>query len=158
MSEILRAASYFDMMGLVPIWFTKAFVHVNGCLANLSRDKAVLDYFNFLCLSNYLCICEHLHEVWARELNIYTDDLLSDLDMKDVTCGAAAFFSKISLGVGVRVQGLLSFTLTELQTIALALKCVLLSCSVMLHSNNQAALDACVLECELSYPDFQNRC
>ncbi|KAG9284257.1 hypothetical protein G9A89_002067 [Geosiphon pyriformis] len=95
---------------------------------------------------DYLCIREHLHEIWARELNVYTDSSLSDLDIGKVACRAAAFFSEIGMSVSVRVQNLLSFTLAELQAIALALECIPSLCSVVLYSNSQVALDVCVLE------------
>ncbi|KAG9291376.1 hypothetical protein G9A89_003480 [Geosiphon pyriformis] len=42
----------------------------------------------------------------------------------DVTGGVVAFFPKIGLSIGVRVMGLLSFMMTELQTVVLALKFV----------------------------------
>ncbi|KAG9306256.1 hypothetical protein G9A89_016160 [Geosiphon pyriformis] len=117
-----------SLRGLIPIWFT----------------KIVLNSSNFLCSSDYLHVCKCLHEVWAGELNIYTDGSLSGLGTKDVACGAVAFFFEIGSGMGIRVQDLLSSTLAELQIIALVLECAPLSCSVVLHSDSQAALNACI--------------
>ncbi|KAG9288119.1 hypothetical protein G9A89_017714 [Geosiphon pyriformis] len=54
-------------------------------------------------VSDYLCAHEYLHEVWTKKLTIYTDGSLSGLDTGDVAYGVAAFFSKIGLGVGIRV-------------------------------------------------------
>ncbi|KAG9296125.1 hypothetical protein G9A89_011978 [Geosiphon pyriformis] len=107
-------------------------------------------------LNNFLA--GHLHEVWTKELNVYTDSLLSDLGTDKVACGTAAFFSKVGMGVSVRVQDLLLSILAELQTIVLALKCIPSSCSVVLHLNNQVALDVCVLESKLCQSDFCNHC
>ncbi|KAG9304332.1 hypothetical protein G9A89_019894 [Geosiphon pyriformis] len=132
--------------GPVPLWFTRAFVHVNGFLASSGISETGASCSEFFCSDNYLCIYKHLHEVWARELNVYTNGSLSGLGIGEVACGAAVFFFEVDMGVGVRVQGLLSSTLVELQTIVLALECILSSCSVVLHSDSQGTLDACVLE------------
>ncbi|KAG9297785.1 hypothetical protein G9A89_011300 [Geosiphon pyriformis] len=72
--------------------------------------------------------------------------------------GAAAFFSEIGLGIGVRIVGLLSSTMAELQAVVLVLKCVSSSCLVEMCLDSQAALDTCVSELELSGPDFCNCC
>ncbi|KAG9284576.1 hypothetical protein G9A89_004618 [Geosiphon pyriformis] len=77
------------------------------------------------------------------------DGSLSGLGSVNIKAGAAVFFKDISMDLGVRVSGLMSSTLTKLQTIALALECVPSSCSIDLFSNNQAALDACKLELDL---------
>ncbi|KAG9307038.1 hypothetical protein G9A89_003089 [Geosiphon pyriformis] len=184
MSRILGADDYFDVMhslkhfgiafrnilitkcgrkrlspkGPVPSWFTRAFVHVNGFLASFEVSEARASCSEFFCSDDYLCIRECLHEVWTRELNVYTDNLLNGLGTGKVTCRAAAFFSEVGMSVGVKIQGLLSSTLAELQAIALVLECVPLSCSVVLYSDSQVALDACVLESKLCQSDFHNHC
>ncbi|KAG9300347.1 hypothetical protein G9A89_009971 [Geosiphon pyriformis] len=75
--------------------------------------------------------------------------------MLGVTCETAAYFFEIDLSVGVRVQGLLSSMLAELQAIAVALECVLLFCSVVIYSNNITVsilsvmfAELCAMSCE----------
>ncbi|KAG9297859.1 hypothetical protein G9A89_006800 [Geosiphon pyriformis] len=68
--------------------------------------------------------------------------------------GTTVFFDNIGLGLGIKVTGLLSSTLAELQAIALALKCVPPLSSVCLHSDSQTALDACKSELHFICPDF----
>ncbi|KAG9306962.1 hypothetical protein G9A89_000876 [Geosiphon pyriformis] len=135
--------------GPVPVWFNKAFMYMTDHLAGFNGDVADLSCSNFLESSVFLCVHKCLHKVWARELNIFTDGSLSELGTAEMACGVAAYFSEINAGVGVEIRGL---------AIALALKCVLLSCSVVLHSNSQAALAACVSEYKMGQPDFWNKC
>ncbi|KAG9289258.1 hypothetical protein G9A89_007503 [Geosiphon pyriformis] len=99
--------------GPVPVWFSRASVHMCGSLVDLNND-----------------------EVLDGKLNIFTDGSLNGLDILGVACGAAVYFSEIDLGIGVRVQGLLFSMLAELQVIAVALKCVPLSCFVVIHSDS----------------------
>ncbi|KAG9303845.1 hypothetical protein G9A89_018742 [Geosiphon pyriformis] len=112
MSEILDVLCYFDVVhslkhfGVAFVWFSKTFVYMCGSLVDLNNGK---------------------------ELNIFTDGSLSGLSTLGMACGAAAYFSEIDLGVGVRVQ-----------IIAVALECVLLSCSVVIYFDSQVALDAYV--------------
>ncbi|KAG9289008.1 hypothetical protein G9A89_015557 [Geosiphon pyriformis] len=61
----------------------------------------------------------------------------------DACGGAAAYFSKADVSIGVRVFGLLSSILVELQAITLALECVPDSNTVTLFMNSQASLDIC---------------
>ncbi|KAG9305876.1 hypothetical protein G9A89_016528 [Geosiphon pyriformis] len=135
--------------GLVPVWFNKAFVYMCNSLVDLNNSE-VLDSSGLFCSSDFLVVCKYLHKIWTGELNIFTNSSLSGLGTLSVACGAAAYFSKINIGVGVKVQGLLSSMLAKLQAIAVALECVSLSCSVVIHSDSQAALDVCVSEYELS--------
>ncbi|KAG9289656.1 hypothetical protein G9A89_014391 [Geosiphon pyriformis] len=74
------------------------------------------------------------------------DGFLKRLGSVNVAGSAAVFFSDINLGIEVRVVGCLSSTITELQAITLALKCMLSSCLVVVCLDSQAALDACVSE------------
>ncbi|KAG9298770.1 hypothetical protein G9A89_012838 [Geosiphon pyriformis] len=77
------------------------------------------------------------------------DGSLSDLKTVDIKAGAAVFFKNIGMDLGVEMSGLMFSTLTKLQAIALALKCVSLSCSIDLFLDSQAVLDACKLELNL---------
>ncbi|KAG9288345.1 hypothetical protein G9A89_021376 [Geosiphon pyriformis] len=103
-------------------------------------------------------ICNDLLNVGAACLSVYTNGSLSNLGTVDMLAGAAVFFENIDLGLGVRVSGLVSFTLAELQAIALALECVLSSHSVDLFSDSQVAIDAYRSESLLAGPDFKNCC
>ncbi|KAG9296806.1 hypothetical protein G9A89_002203 [Geosiphon pyriformis] len=73
--------------------------------------------------------------------------------------GATVFFDGVDLGLGVEVFGLVSSTMAELQTIALALECVSSSSSVHLFSDSQMALDACKSELVKGYSGvLSNEC
>ncbi|KAG9303702.1 hypothetical protein G9A89_018599 [Geosiphon pyriformis] len=91
-------------------------------------------------------------------LSVYTDRSLSGLETPDMMASAAVFFKDIDLGLGVGISSLVSFTITELQAIVLALECIPSSCFVDLFSDSQAALDAYKSESVLAYLDFRNWC
>ncbi|KAG9295766.1 hypothetical protein G9A89_008994 [Geosiphon pyriformis] len=95
MLEILGASCYFEVVCLL--------------------KHFVLDGSGLFCSDNFLFVHKCLHEVWAGKLNIFIDGSLSGLGTLDVAYGAAAYFFEINLGINVRVQGLLSFTLVEFQ-------------------------------------------
>ncbi|KAG9301124.1 hypothetical protein G9A89_012507 [Geosiphon pyriformis] len=86
------------------------------------------------------------------------DGFLSGLSTFGMKAGAVVFFEDINLSLGVEVFELVSFTMAELQAIALALECVPLFHSIDLFSDNQAALDACKSESKLMHPNFRNWC
>ncbi|KAG9295961.1 hypothetical protein G9A89_011813 [Geosiphon pyriformis] len=71
----------------------------------------------------YDIICNNLLTVDMAHLSVYTDGSLCSLRTANMKAGAAVFFENINSGLGVRVSGLVSSTLTELQAIALALEC-----------------------------------
>ncbi|KAG9307374.1 hypothetical protein G9A89_017203 [Geosiphon pyriformis] len=64
------------------------------------------------------------------------DGSLKELGSIDVAGGAATFFPEIRLGIEVKVMGLLSLTMAELQAVALTLECVPSSYSVERHIAN----------------------
>ncbi|KAG9299248.1 hypothetical protein G9A89_013896 [Geosiphon pyriformis] len=99
-----------------------------------------------------------LHEIWSGCFEAYTDGSLKGAGSADVSSGVAAYFPALGLGVEVKVCGLLSSTMVELQAVALALKCVFSSSSVVLYLDSQAAINACVSEMLLEVPDFCNCC
>ncbi|KAG9293420.1 hypothetical protein G9A89_009144 [Geosiphon pyriformis] len=86
------------------------------------------------------------------------DGSLCGLGTLGIKAGAAVFFEDIDLGLGVKVSGLVSSTMTELQAIALALECVPPFHPVNLFSDSQATLDAYKSELLLECPDFRNQC
>ncbi|KAG9307233.1 hypothetical protein G9A89_017061 [Geosiphon pyriformis] len=94
----------------------------------------------------------------ARVLSVYTDGSLRNLGTVGYEAGAAAFFEDIGVDLGVGMSGLMSSTMAELQTIALALECIPVFSVVHLFSDSQSALDACKSELGLVVPDFRNWC
>ncbi|KAG9305426.1 hypothetical protein G9A89_021144 [Geosiphon pyriformis] len=101
---------------------------------------------NVLDLIDFAKICDHLFGVSTDSISVYTDSFLAGLDTVGMWTGAAIFFYGVDLGLGVEVSGLVSSTMVELQTIALALECIPPSSSVHLFSDSQTALDACKFE------------
>ncbi|KAG9296577.1 hypothetical protein G9A89_015169 [Geosiphon pyriformis] len=91
-------------------------------------------------------------------VSVYTDGSVKNLGSAG-TCGSVtAYFSDVDLSIRVRVYGLLSLTLMELQTITFALKCILTFSSVMLFTDSQTSLDMCALLVNSVGPDFHNKC
>ncbi|KAG9289727.1 hypothetical protein G9A89_014462 [Geosiphon pyriformis] len=140
-----------DFHGPVPFWFD-LFVCFLGSVAFLSGHFPHGGSFGFG------VICNDLLNVGAARLSVYTDRSLSNLGTVDMLAGAAVFFEDIDLGLSVRVSGLVSSTLVELQTIALALECVPSSRLVDLFLDSQVAIDACRSKSLLAGPDFRNCC
>ncbi|KAG9307686.1 hypothetical protein G9A89_023251 [Geosiphon pyriformis] len=112
---------------------------------------------NILESSDFVSVCDHFLQVGADSLSVYTDWSLSNLRTVGCRTGAAVFFEDIDLGLSIGVSSLMLSTLVELQTIALALKCVPLLSSVKLFSDSQSALDACKSELSLACLDFYNQ-
>ncbi|KAG9300576.1 hypothetical protein G9A89_000757 [Geosiphon pyriformis] len=114
--------------------------------------------FNILESSNFVSVCNHLLQVGANSLLVYTDKSLSNLGTVGCRASTATFFEDIDLGLGIGMSGLMSFTLAGLQTIALALECVPLLSSIKLFLDSQSALNACKSEVNLVCLDFRNQC
>ncbi|KAG9284473.1 hypothetical protein G9A89_014077 [Geosiphon pyriformis] len=123
----------------------------SACFLPLNVSFDILRFYDFG------VICNSLLHVNAAHFFVYTDGSLSGLGTSDVMTGAAVFFEDINLGLGVGVSGLVSSIMVELQAIALALECILSSCSVNLFLDSQAALDACKSESVLAHLDFRNQ-
>ncbi|KAG9284053.1 hypothetical protein G9A89_022827 [Geosiphon pyriformis] len=155
--HIFKKWKRLDPHGLVPKWFdiSVAFLVALHFSPSASAGIGPLD----ICGSNdFVSVCNRLFWVSADSLFIYIDGSLKNLGTVSCRAGAAVFFKNINLGLGVSVQSLMSFTLMELQAIALALECVPVACSVHLFLDSQAALDACRSESDLVCPDFCNQC
>ncbi|KAG9287136.1 hypothetical protein G9A89_001030 [Geosiphon pyriformis] len=120
---------------------------VQNLLTNGANASSVLNSVEFG------LVHDHLSGLSAGCILVYTDSSLSGLGS-----GAAVFFDDINMSIGVKVLGLMSFMLTELQVIALALECILVSSSVSLFSDSQTVLDACRSELSVSCSDFRNHC
>ncbi|KAG9291953.1 hypothetical protein G9A89_004891 [Geosiphon pyriformis] len=82
------------------------------------------------------------------------DGFLKDLSTIHKKAGAAVFFKDIGLCLNVKISGLLSSTLIELQAIALAFECVPSFSSVCLYFDSQTALDVCKSELYLHVVDI----
>ncbi|KAG9293501.1 hypothetical protein G9A89_009225 [Geosiphon pyriformis] len=121
---------------------------------SLASNSAVS--LNILDSNDFVSICDCLSRVGSSDISVYTDRSLKNLGTTGCRAGAAAFFENIGLGLGVGVSDLMSSTLTELQTIALALECVPTSNSVQLFLDSQSVLDAYKSELSLVCPDFHN--
>ncbi|KAG9307029.1 hypothetical protein G9A89_003080 [Geosiphon pyriformis] len=106
----------------------------------------------------FVLVHDQLSQVLPSSISVYTDGFLTNLGTKNCMAGAGVFFSDIDLGLGIGVLGLLSFTLAEMQAIALALECVPHSSCVHLFFDSQAALDAYKSELGLVHLDFHNCC
>ncbi|KAG9295786.1 hypothetical protein G9A89_009015 [Geosiphon pyriformis] len=78
-------------------------------------------------------VCCSLLEVWFSCIEVYTDESLKNAGSAKMVSGVAAYFPAANISVGIKVHGLLSSTLTELQAIVLVLECVLFSCTVILY-------------------------
>ncbi|KAG9297800.1 hypothetical protein G9A89_000105 [Geosiphon pyriformis] len=105
-----------------------------------------------------MSVCNCLLATGTSSLSVYTNRSLSNLGMVGCRAGTAVFFEDIGLDLGISVLGLMLSTLVELQTVVLALECVLSSSSVCLFSDSQLALDACRSELGLVHPNFRNQC
>ncbi|KAG9294477.1 hypothetical protein G9A89_001982 [Geosiphon pyriformis] len=134
--------------GLVPSWFDLSVCFLSGVASfSSSSSSGCISHEGSL---GFGVICNDLLNVGATRLFVYTDGFLSNLGTVNMLAGAVVFFEDINSGLGVRVSGLVSSTLAELQAIALALECV--------PSFYVAALDACRLEALLVEPDYRNCC
>ncbi|KAG9295519.1 hypothetical protein G9A89_013548, partial [Geosiphon pyriformis] len=117
----------------------------------ISFDLPVLDVLDS---TEFLDMHSSLLDVWFDRIEVYTDGFLKSAGSAKMTCGAVAYFPATNVSIGIRVFGLLSSTLAELQTIALALECVPASCNVALYSDSQSVINACVSETSLTMSDF----
>ncbi|KAG9297349.1 hypothetical protein G9A89_005633 [Geosiphon pyriformis] len=149
-----------DPHGPVLEWFRLATAFLNGASLPSNNwfvsDGAVhRDIFGS---ADYASVCGHLSQVVSSSLSVYTDRSLGSLGTAKCRAGTTVFFEDIGLGLEVGVSGLMSFTLVELQAIALAMECVPSSCSVHMFSDSQSALSACESELNLVCPDFHNQC
>ncbi|KAG9298400.1 hypothetical protein G9A89_000399 [Geosiphon pyriformis] len=135
----------------------------------VSSFKLSVDFLNSVasfsaCFSS-VNTAEPLDILESSEFELIYDQLLglktdcfSGLESIDMRAGAAVFFENISLGLRIRISGLMFSTLAELQAIALAVECVSPNSLVSVFMDSQAVLDVCKSELGLVYPDFQNCC
>ncbi|KAG9294854.1 hypothetical protein G9A89_008546 [Geosiphon pyriformis] len=149
-----------DPRGPVPYWFILVanFISEHASVKVVFVSDHILLVLNILNSEAFVCVHGGLLKIWSNCIKVYTDGSLKSAGLVEVANGTAAYFSATDMSIGIRVQRLLSSTLAELQAIVLALECVFSSCSVVLYSDSQSAIDACVSESLGMAPDFHNRC
>ncbi|KAG9297444.1 hypothetical protein G9A89_020845 [Geosiphon pyriformis] len=113
---------------------------------------------NILDSQEFFVVQSSLHEIWSSSFDVFTDDSLKNFGSANVFSGTAVYFSAVDLNLGIRVWGLLSFTLAELQAIALALECCSSFCMVVVHTDSQAIIDAYVSEMFTAVSNFRALC
>ncbi|KAG9288797.1 hypothetical protein G9A89_023094 [Geosiphon pyriformis] len=128
-----------DSKGPVSFWFvtvSKFLLNVNFLLVVSAGSGLLpeLDVLNSVKFSN------------SGLFDIYTNGFLRNARTTNVAGSMTAYFPSVNLSVGVKVQSLLSSTLSELQVVALVLECISFSCIVVLYLNSQTAIDTCVFE------------
>ncbi|KAG9294889.1 hypothetical protein G9A89_003229 [Geosiphon pyriformis] len=179
-SSILGSSLFFNSVYSLK-WFGVAFGNKlfdkKGCGSASHWFRVVFEFLcgrgtflaasvGFTCFSGlsvldtkkFSVVQDGLHRIWSGFFEAFMDDSVRNYGHADVASRAAAYFPALDLSIGIRVLRLLSFTMAELQAIALALECVPSSCTVVLHSDNQTAIDACISEMSLSVPDFHSSC
>ncbi|KAG9286729.1 hypothetical protein G9A89_012279 [Geosiphon pyriformis] len=147
-----------DLCSPVPEWF-KLFVVFLSDLDFSSTCSLVLGdvgFLNILKSSDFKSVCIHLLKAGTSNLSMYTDGSLCNLGTASCRAGTAVFFENINLGLDIGVLDLMSSTLVELQAIALALECVLMSSSVHLFLDSQSTLDACRSELDLYWIKYHH--
>ncbi|KAG9302605.1 hypothetical protein G9A89_007309 [Geosiphon pyriformis] len=102
-------------------------------------------------------IYNSLLEIWSGLFDVYMDDSLKFAGSANVVSSVAVYFSVLDMRIDIGVYGLLFFTMTELQTVALSLECVPSFSSVVLYLDNQTAINACMSEVSCNFPDFHNQ-
>ncbi|KAG9290809.1 hypothetical protein G9A89_010957 [Geosiphon pyriformis] len=151
-----------NLHGPVLLWFNFSVRFLSGVVFFSSVCLSSVDGYalsDVLQSHDFGVVCNALLNTEAAvSLSVYVDKSLDNLGTVDIKAGATAFFENIYLGLGIKVSGLVSLTMTELQTIALVLEYISPFCSVDLFLDSQVALDTCEFESSLICPDFRNWC
>ncbi|KAG9299723.1 hypothetical protein G9A89_013083 [Geosiphon pyriformis] len=147
-----------DSRGFVPHWFTLVCDFLDQ--SPISDDLCIVSLQTAdVCSSDVVSrLGQCLFSANMGVINVYTNGSLKDLGSGEMKCGVTAYFLDLNLSISAKIGGLVSLTMAELQTITLALKCVLPNSSVVVYSDSQAALDVCVAESALVSLDFRNHC
>ncbi|KAG9290018.1 hypothetical protein G9A89_010324 [Geosiphon pyriformis] len=158
--KTFRQWKKLDLRGSVPYWFTLAagFIGEHVFLRAGSTDASNLQVLSVLKFEAFFDVHSSLLEIWSDCIEVYTNRSLKSTGFVEMTSSAAAYFLAANMSVEIRVHGLLSSTLAELQAIALVLECVLSSCAVVLYLDSQSVINACVSEILFAIPDFCNCC
>ncbi|KAG9299133.1 hypothetical protein G9A89_020446 [Geosiphon pyriformis] len=147
-----------DPRGSVPHWFnvTSRFLLDRSSMSPAAVKADGFSGCSILDSEQFAFVHDGLLKVWSGSFDIYTDSSLKFAGFSSVISETAAYFFALDSGVGVGICGLLSSTLLELQAMALALECVPPFCTVVLHLDSQAVIDACVSKLAFAVPDFCN--
>ncbi|KAG9297210.1 hypothetical protein G9A89_019491 [Geosiphon pyriformis] len=156
-NNFLAGVKRLDSHGPVLRWFNLAceFLVYSFYVGLLVMELKLQDVGG---LDNVSCLKQSLVTFNLCIIEVYTDGSLKNFGMQKIGCGAAAYFPDVDQGIGIRVGGLVSSTLAELQAIALALECIPFCSSVIIYLDSQTVLDACATESVLVFSDFQNCC
>ncbi|KAG9306521.1 hypothetical protein G9A89_004718 [Geosiphon pyriformis] len=146
-SKLAAVVMFFNALGIL---FPVKFLHDSGALLSGLVKANQLSGLDILTSEEFSDLYCCLHELWSGLFEIFTDGLLKRFGSFNVAGSATAYFSTIDHSIGVRVHGLMSFILAELQAVALALEYVPSSSAVTVHLDSQAAINTCVSE--LSHP------
>ncbi|KAG9297868.1 hypothetical protein G9A89_006809 [Geosiphon pyriformis] len=131
---------------------------MSGILGIGTATATKEDVLSVLDSNKFSEVRDSLLKVWSNCIKVYTDGSLRCAGSVKIAGRVAIYFLAAKAGIEVKVAKLLSSTLTELQAVMLALKCVLFFCSVVLYSDNQSAIDVYISEAFLITPDFHNQC
>ncbi|KAG9299017.1 hypothetical protein G9A89_020330 [Geosiphon pyriformis] len=145
------------LAGMVKIFLCNKLSLTGASLAS-SVESTCLSGMSILDSEEFSAVVSGLHEVWSDSFEVFTNGSLKNFGEADVANGAAAFFPAIDMSIGIKVHGLLSSTMAKLQAIALSLECVPSFCTIVMHTDSQAAINACISEMLLSVPDFCSSC
>ncbi|KAG9296410.1 hypothetical protein G9A89_015002 [Geosiphon pyriformis] len=141
MFSVLGKTDYFKLF----VDFFNSVASFSACFSSVSAAEPL----DILESSKFGLIYNQLLGFGANCFSVYIDRSLKGLESVDIKAGTVVFFENISLGLGVKVSGLMFSTLAELQTIVLAAECVPPNSSVSVFTDSQAALDACKSELDL---------
>ncbi|KAG9305929.1 hypothetical protein G9A89_016582 [Geosiphon pyriformis] len=155
-SSLKKFGKRLDPKGSVFCWFILIYDFLDQF--SISDDLHIEDLWtmNVCSLDAVFRLGQCLSSVNMEVVSVYTNGSLRDLGLCKMKYSATAYFSDLDLSISAKVGGLVSSTMAELQTIALALECVSLGSSIMVYSDSQTALDVCVVESALVFSDFHN--
>ncbi|KAG9297148.1 hypothetical protein G9A89_019429 [Geosiphon pyriformis] len=142
---ITFAEQLYTKKGLIFNW--KSFCHWK----RLDSRGPVPHWFTLIC-SQDIDVCS-LGAVFGLSHCFFSANMRV-VNLCEMKYDAAAYFLDLHMSIGAKIGGLVSSTMAKLQTIALALECVPPDSSVVVYSDSQAVLDACVAESALVSLDF----
>ncbi|KAG9294961.1 hypothetical protein G9A89_017755 [Geosiphon pyriformis] len=134
-----------DLYGPVPAWFDSAICFLGACLLAAN----IKPYISVNCLVNPV-VTNTISKTKTIFLNsglvlfdVFINSSVKHFGSCFVVAKTTTFFPKFGLGVGARVQGIMSSILIELKTIALVFVCIPSGNNVFIYSDSHAALSAC---------------
>ncbi|KAG9294133.1 hypothetical protein G9A89_021492 [Geosiphon pyriformis] len=124
------------------------FMFLSDFVRNSGLDGSMALVSHYTC-ANMSCEVSFIFEcIFASDsgpIEIYTNSSVKGMGTIGICGSAAAYFPAADVSIWMKVHGLLSLTLVELQAITLALECVLAYSAVTLYMDSQASLDICKL-------------